>query len=728
MPREKNKLARIAVPLIMIAVAALVVVAIGVNSGRKSPAPDATAQQTAPDSQTQSTDTLAEDGPEALPEAPIEPSIAAAPESVEPEQVELTADRAELGELRARVVPAAEFTPIGGIDPDGESAMLLEFAEAGAGVEAITLARYFFDVDQTEHYTIQRKQSIERPAGPAISVVSLAARAVVINGQVVDLYSTTRGPIWRETAPGAFEAIIENEAGDEIALIAKRYTLPPNSYDIHVNQELVNLTALPLDVEWIQYGPVDLPEDTLGYGGDTRRVRFGYLLNTRHDPSQQIVQTERRLHRRSSVISDPEDEFGRVWPTQEALDESLSLVWAAMTNRYFAFVTHPTIDEAAATSNAPINKTFDLAAGRIDRVVVGGDGRADSGVVVLQLRSRPFTVAPGESLNLGLSAYTGPKWGKTLRSDPVYSTLGLHKLIVFNFGGPCAFCTFQPLARGLLYFLGFFHDVLFRDWALAIMFLVVCVRGVLHPITKRSQIAVQRFGKQMQALAPKQKKLQEKYRDDPKRMKEEMAKLMREEGVNFTGALGCLPMFLQSPIWIALYAMLFFAFDLRHEPAFFGAFQAITGGAWDFLRDLSAPDRFISFGAGFDVPLMGHISSLNLLPILLGVVFYIHQKYMTPPPSASMTPEQQTQQKIVKVMMVVMFPLFMYNAPSGLSLYFITNSALGIVESRYIRSHVDKLDLEPKKPSPMRKRVENLRQQAAARSGQPPRSYKQRKK
>src|SRR6185503_1406758 len=58
--------------------------------------------------------------------------------------------------------------------------------------------------------------------------------------------------------------------------------------------------------------------------------------------------------------------------------------------------------------------------------------------------------------------------------------------------------------------------------------------------------------------------------------------------------------------------------------------------------------------------------------------------------------EQEQQQKIMKVMMVVMFPLLMYNAPCGLALYFMCNSTLGILESRYIRKHADKIDLAKK--------------------------------
>ena len=86
------------------------------------------------------------------------------------------------------------------------------------------------------------------------------------------------------------------------------------------------------------------------------------------------------------------------------------------------------------------------------------------------------------------------------------------------------------------------------------------------------------------------------------------------------------------------------------------------------------------------------VSSLNILPLLLGVVFFIQQKYLQPPTAATLTPEQQTQQNIVKWMSVLMFPLMMYPAPAGLTLYFTTNSLLSIAENRYIRSHINKYE------------------------------------
>ena len=203
---------------------------------------------------------------------------------------------------------------------------------------------------------------------------------------------------------------------------------------------------------------------------------------------------------------------------------------------------------------------------------------------------------------------------------------------------------------------------------------------------------MQRFGVQMQSMAPKQKALREKYKDDPKRMQKEMSKLWKEEGISPMGMLGCLPMMLQSPVWIALYATLFFAVELKHEPAFYGVFQWISVGSWMFLADLSSADAAIPLPAAmhFSFPLWGSVSSINILPLLLGVVFYMHQKYLTPPTQATLTPEQESQQKMMKVMMIVLFPVMMYTAPSGLALYFMTNSTMGIIENKWIRAHMKK--------------------------------------
>jgi len=120
--------------------------------------------------------------------------------------------------------------------------------------------------------------------------------------------------------------------------------------------------------------------------------------------------------------------------------------------------------------------------------------------------------------------------------------------------------------------------------------------------------------------------------------------------------------------------------------------------------------------------------------LLLGVVFYVQQKYMSPPPSAAMTPEQAQQQKIMKIMMVVLFPVMLYSAPSGLTLYICTSSFIGIIESKYVRAHIKAMDLEPPKPKKKKKKPKDLQARAyagalerAKQKRQPAKTFKKRK-
>jgi YidC/Oxa1 family membrane protein insertase len=94
--------------------------------------------------------------------------------------------------------------------------------------------------------------------------------------------------------------------------------------------------------------------------------------------------------------------------------------------------------------------------------------------------------------------------------------------------------------------LKFFH-MIFRDWGLAIIALVCVVRVLLHPITKKSQVSMMKMGK----MGPEMERLKKKYGDDKDGLNKAMMQFYKEQGA--TPILGCLPMFLQMPIWIALY-------------------------------------------------------------------------------------------------------------------------------------------------------------------------------
>lgn len=722
-----NRLFRILVPL------AIVLAGIGIAylyavSGSKKPAPPV-AKEVAPPASPATPSANGTNTPEpstAATGAGNQPATEPSADSAVPAAAGVPAIPTAgqpLGELRARRFPLALLESIGSLTPSADGGtyhMEIKFSVFGAGLSSLRLANHFEHVDRKEHETIQRFVGL--PGSDRIGTTPMAAGSVEIDGRSVDLSLDTSDAtvtLWRQTGPGAFEAIITERAEDgaerELARITRRYVLRPDSYEVGLEQRFENLSDRPLSLVWNQYGPSDLPLGTIRYGGDVRRVRFGYVLPVASDPDQIVLGKQYRLAH-DSVLGKPGASISglptwpptTLWPDQESRENSLRLSWAGMTSRYFAVAMHPVPGSGVDLSKpAGKDKEFKLVE-RVDRLAVpspvdpNASGRSSPGVMILRVTSPKLTVAPGSSADLSMLIYAGPISGKYIDAEPAASYYGLTELVIFTFGGPCAFCTFQPVALFLRWFLGILHDYVVFDWALAIMVLVVCVRTALHPVTRWSQLSMIRFGKQMQALAPKQKAIQEKYKNDPAKMREEVTKLMREGHVDYgAAARGCLPPLLQTPIWIALYAMIFFTFELRHEAAFFGAVQWVTGGRWSFLADLAEPDNFVSFRDafnwdGFSIPLlsglMGPIQGLNILPLLLGVVFYIQQKYMTPPSTGQMTPEQEQQQKMMKVMMVVMFPVFMYNAPAALSLYFMVNSTLGILESKWIRAHADELE------------------------------------
>lgn len=626
------------------------------------------------------------------------------------------ANAAPLVGLKAKA-PAGQtskFAPLGSLETDPTKVnpfvMQLVVSEFGAGVESIKLSKHFDAIGKNAlHETIQRQ---EKPAATvnAIPTVPFAAVALFVNGQIVDV---SRDNMWAQIATKAtpteqslsLQTEITDAAGALVARVTRTFTLRAARYDVELDQRIENLSSQALRVQWVQLGPSDLPIGVIRYGGDPRRLRFGYINPESINPGLAVVNSGEFLIPHQTMLGSPDPSTGRwlenkLWPNDQASKEDLKLSWAALTNRYFAVSVHPLFDKQPNLPSGHADKR--LHAEKIDRLVVSLGGGPDlasymkNAVNMLRIFSDSVTIAPGGApASFGVGIYAGPLSRSYLGAQEQTKSVGLDGLVVYTFGGPCGFCTFQPIARFLRWFLGFLHDHVLFDWALAIVMLVVCVRTILHPITKWSQTSLQRFSKQMAAIAPKQKKLQEKYGSDQKKLREEMAILMREEKVNYAGALGCLPMFLQTPIWIALSAMIYFTFEFRHEPAFFGLIQKIAPN-WSFLADLSEPDKLVSFGSGFSIPLlsgfMGEIDGLNLLPLLMGVLFYAQQKYLTPPPTAEVSPEMQTQQKIMKFMIVVLFPLMMYNAPSALVLYFLANSGLGIIESQMIRKQMNLQD------------------------------------
>jgi len=168
---------------------------------------------------------------------------------------------------------------------------------------------------------------------------------------------------------------------------------------------------------------------------------------------------------------------------------------------------------------------------------------------------------------------------------------------------------------------------------------------------------------QMRAVQPKMKALQERYKDDKAKLQGEMAKLYKDEGVN--PLAGCLPIFLQIPIFFALYKTLLVAIEMRHKPF----------TLW--IHDLSAPDPLMILNGFGLLPFTPPtFLSIGILALLLGVTMWL-QFRLNP---AALDPVQQQVFSIMPwMMMFVMAPF-----ASGLLIYWITSNILTLGQQQYL--------------------------------------------
>jgi len=241
-------------------------------------------------------------------------------------------------------------------------------------------------------------------------------------------------------------------------------------------------------------------------------------------------------------------------------------------------------------------------------------------------------IAPGQQGEFTARFYSGPKIQSRL------SALSENLNLTVDYG------FLWWIAVPLFEMLDWFEGQL-GNWGLAIIALTVLVKGLLYPL---SAAGFRSMGK-LRKVAPKMKKIQERYKDDRQKLSQEMMSFYKKEGVNPMG--GCLPMLLPMPIFLALYWVLFESVELRQAPFFL------------WIEDLAIMDPYF------------------VLPLLMGASMWFMQT-LNPPPA---DPMQAKMMKIMPVMFTVMFLFF----PAGLVLYWLINNVLGIAQQSYINKQID---------------------------------------
>jgi YidC/Oxa1 family membrane protein insertase len=201
------------------------------------------------------------------------------------------------------------------------------------------------------------------------------------------------------------------------------------------------------------------------------------------------------------------------------------------------------------------------------------------------------------------------------------------------------------LAVPILRCLQFFYNVI-PNYGWSIILVTMLLRIVTFPLQYKSFKSM----KKMQVIQPQLAKLKEKHKDNPQAMQKETMELFKKAGANPLG--GCLPLLLQMPFFFAIWKVLSNAVELDGAPFHF------------WITNLTAKDPFY------------------ILPVLMGASMFMQQKL------SPQTATDPVQQKVLMFMPLI-FAFIMKDLPSGLVLYMIVSTTVGIIQQMIVYKTVD---------------------------------------
>ena len=316
-----------------------------------------------------------------------------------------------------------------------------------------------------------------------------------------------------------------------------------------------------------------------------------------------------------------------------------SMGWAGVVGKYFAFLLIPetqnvvTLTEAVQTTGETIPQKNTIYMSR---------------------------AASGESKTTDVySFYCGPQLSSTLgiydnAKDNVFGLSNHHLKKALDVSWLSWLEKILKVLLEVFYFL-------IPNYGVAIILLTILTKALLIPLSKKGTESTAK----MSALQPKLQELQTKYKDDPEALNNAMAKLYKEEGINPMGS--CWPMLIQFPIFIGLYGLLNKDFSLR------GA-MFIPG----WITDLSIPETI--FTLPFNIPFLG--AQIHLLPILYTASMIFSMK-ITQSATSGQAAGSKGMTWFMTYGMSIMFFFILYNAPSGLLVYWTMSNLLAILQQVY---------------------------------------------
>ncbi len=544
--------------------------------------------------------------------------------------------------VSARPVVAERAEELTILSGDAKEAILsVRVSNRGAGIREVRLPSFKSRDMKGELVLLPGERDLPLPLGLTVEDFERKDR-----GDIRFAEETWQYP---PSPEGVVEATFVNEGGG--LRITKEIRAVPGRFHIQATVTLENISGRKIDpFRYRIWGPIGLGTESLRTPGQDLSLVYGEAGVT----GETIVAVE-------AVSGFKQDQWSSPHPDR--------IAFIGVSNNYFASVL--------ATTDPPTLKQLDHGfadfyrdqneAARLARIDLPARGWAEFDAAQqkgyldkayrntrVSLRSRPLSIAPGEKVIHQYLLYMGPR-AKAIVSEPEYEK--------FNLAGINYYGWWTPLVKLFLSILNGLHAVLF-SWGLAIVGLTVLVRLCLHPINRRQQASMMRYQKKMNVIKPQMDALKAKFGNDRMRMHQEMQKLFKENQVNPAQMMGgCLMIFLQLPVWYALYSSIDFSVDLRHAPFL-------------WISDLTQPDRL--FKLPFTLPILG--SDFNILPVIYVILTILQQK-MQPKPT---DPQMQQQMRMMTFMMVF-FGFLFYAFPAGFLLYFIAGATIGMIESKIIK-------------------------------------------
>ena len=549
----------------------------------------------------------------------------------------------------------AKTVTLGSIDPKSNFMLHLELSSKAAAIKKAVFSQ-FDNREPNEPKPLEILSPVRRPNGSEI--LSMANNEFVFVEQQLQLsldklhWESLGDEKTDDSQTASFKTVIKDATGAPVLTLVKSYKITAGSYLINCDLTIENLTDSVQKVRFNLGGPVGLGRES--FRGDMRQVIAGF-----RDGEGQVVSTGLNIKklRKAKGIED-----------RRLTKPGANFLWVATTNKYFAGIVVPVADEGKEFCDWVADKT-----GRY----YNPDGLADTGdeTIGLNLKIASNTLSPADQAGSAkiykFQFYLGPKNKSLFDKNETYHRLGFAHTITFM---PCFCCParlINPIAFGILALMKLMYGFI-GNYGIVIIILVFLFRLAMHPITKKSQISMRKMTK----LGPKAEEIKKKYANNKTEMNKQMMALYKEQGAS--PIMGFLPMMVQMPIWIALWSAVYASIELRGA-----AFLPF------WITDLSMPDALVRFST-LTVPLLGwKIESLNLLPLMMGLAFYLQQKLMpSQAAAASANPQVAQQQKMMMIMMPLLFPLMLYKAPSGVNLYIMSSTFAGVFEQYVIRKHI----------------------------------------